>query len=85
MVGLPGIIYQGTATLALAVREIINREADGDPARLKSLACRFSGMVLPESHIRVECLKSRQGDLFFQVKNQDGQKAISRGYARLEN
>ena len=30
-VGLPGIILQGTATLALAVREIVNREAFGDP------------------------------------------------------
>jgi acyl dehydratase len=85
MVGLPGIIYQGTATLALAVREIINREAEGDPARLKSLACRFSGMVLPDSRIQVECIHRRQGDLFFQVINQNGQKAISRGYVRLDN
>ena len=84
MVGLPGIIYQGTATLALAVREIIDREVDGNPGRLKSLACRFSGMILPDSRIRVECIKRQQGDLFFQVRNQNGQKAISRGHARLE-
>ena len=30
-VGLPGIILQGTATLGYAVRELINREAQGDP------------------------------------------------------
>ncbi len=35
-VGLPGTILQGTATLAYAVRELINREANGDPSRLKA-------------------------------------------------
>ena len=29
-VGLPGIIHQGTSTLALAVRDIVDREAAGD-------------------------------------------------------
>ena len=42
--GLPGIIHQGTATLAYAVRELVNREARGNPALLKALACRFTGM-----------------------------------------
>ena len=84
MVGLPGIIYQGTATLALAVREIVDREGGGDPGRLKSLACRFTGMVMPDSEIRVECIKRQGNDIFFQVKNRDGQMAISRGYARLD-
>ncbi|UCD77460.1 MAG: MaoC family dehydratase N-terminal domain-containing protein [Desulfobacterales bacterium] len=82
-VGLPGIILQGTCTLALAARELVNREARGDPARLKTLSCRFSGMVRPSTTISVE-LKSRvKEDLFFEVINQEGEKALSKGYARI--
>ena len=44
-VGLPGIILQGTATMALAARELVNKVAGGDAARLKQLSCRFTGMV----------------------------------------
>jgi acyl dehydratase len=86
-VGLPDIILQGTATLAFAIREIIDREADSNPLRLQSLSCRFSGMVLPGTDITVELLgksvKQHSTDLFFHVLNQDGQKAISGGFAFL--
>jgi acyl dehydratase len=87
-VGLPGNILQGTATLAFAVREIINREAGGNPLALKSLFCRFTGMVLPGTVIRVQLIrKSRKHDatdLHFIVLNQEGQKAISGGYALVK-
>lgn len=86
-VGLPGIILQGTATLAFAIREIINREAGSNPLMLQSLSCRFSGMVLPGTDITVELLrkdvKEDNTDLFFHVVNQDGQKAISGGFVSL--
>jgi acyl dehydratase len=82
-VGLPGIILQGTCTLALAARELVNREAGGDPQRLKTLSCRFSGMVQPGTTIRVELKTRNREDLFFEVINQEGQKAVSRGYARI--
>jgi len=87
-VGLPGNILQGTATLAFAVREIINREAGGDPLTLKSVFCRFTGMVLPGTVIRVQLVgKSGKHDaasLHFVVLNQEGQRAISGGYALLK-
>jgi acyl dehydratase len=87
-VGLPGNILQGTATLAYAVREIINREAGGDPLTLKSVFCRFTGMVFPGTLIRVQLVgKSGKPDgtaLHFTVLNQEGQKAISGGYAFLK-
>ena len=87
-VGLPGIILQGTASLAYALREITNKEAGGNPLELKSVYCRFTGMVLPGTTIRVQLIKkgnSRGGtDLFFVVLNSDGQKAINNGYVRLE-
>ncbi len=86
-VGLPDIIYQGTATLALGVREMIDREAAGDPGRVKSIACRFTGMVIPGSEIRVQ-LFGRQSDgdqthLFFTVLNADGKRAVSNGVVTL--
>jgi len=86
-VGLPGIILQGTATLAIAVSELINREADGNPLRLKEIYGRFTGMVLPGSEIRLKVYGSRAGNnagaIFFDVINQQGDKAISHGYALL--
>jgi acyl dehydratase len=86
-VGLPGIILQGTATLALAAREIVDREAGGDPRVLKILSCRFSGMVLPGEKITVQLNGRREEaggrDLFFEVRNASGGRAISHGYARI--
>ena len=88
-VGLPNIILQGTATLALAMREIIDREAGADPRRLKVLSCRFGGMVLPGEEIHVQLLERRRDvggqDLFFAVRNAAGSKAVSGGYARIED
>ena len=87
-VGLPGIILQGTATLALAVRELINREADGNSRQLREIYCRFTDMVLPGSEIRLQVFgrhTTQSGrDLFFDVLNQQGAKAISKGYALME-
>ncbi len=84
-VGLPGNILQGTCTLALAARELVNKEAGGEPQRLRALSCRFSGMVRPGTHIHVE-LKSKHGEeLFFEVINHEGEKAVSKGYARISD
>ena len=82
-VGLPGIILQGTCTLALAARELVNREAGGDPGRLKTLSCRFSGMVRPGTTISLELKSRNKEDLFFEVMNQEGEKAVGKGYARI--
>ncbi len=87
-VGLPGIIHQGTSTLALAVRKIMTREAGGDSTRLDTLYCRFTGMVMPGSDIRVRCTGKINGaegtDIFFVVLNSQDQRAISDGHIRLK-
>ncbi|HPC86873.1 MAG TPA: MaoC/PaaZ C-terminal domain-containing protein [Smithellaceae bacterium] len=88
-VGLPGIIYQGTATLAVSVHHLLKREAGGDSRSLTTVFCGFSGMVMPGSSIRV-CLTGRKEtaeatDLFFTVLNAEGKKAIRDGYMRLKN
>lgn len=88
-VGLPGIILQGTATLAYAVREVVNREAGADPARILEVAGRFTGMVRPGTRIQVACTgktaHNGHTDLFFEVRNSDGQKAIRNGYVKLRS
>jgi acyl dehydratase len=87
-VGLPGIIHQGTSTLAYAARELVNREAGCNPALLKTLACRFTGMVLPGSEIRVRMTGRQTVDsgklVAFEVLNAEGKKAISNGSALMK-
>ncbi len=87
-VGLPGIILQGTATLALAVRELVNREAGGDPGRVEEIACKFTGMVKPGTPIEICCLGSRDHtlhrDIFFNVLNSENKRAIRSGYLKIK-
>jgi acyl dehydratase len=86
-VGLPDIIFHGTATLAFAIREITNLEADKDPAMIKEISCRFTGMVIPGTNIKVQldgrAERGNGKDLFFRVFNDQGQKVISNGYVRV--
>ena len=82
-VGLPGILLQGTATLALAVSELVNREAGADPTRIESVSCRFSGMVLPGTDIDIVLTAKTEEHLFFEVINPQGKKAISNGQVRI--
>lgn len=83
MVGLPGIIFHGTGTLALAVREIIALEADNDPGRVLNARCRFTGMVMPGTDITVELLdreaQDRRTACHFIVRNNAGKAALSDG------
>lgn len=87
MVGLPGIILQGTATLAYAVRELVNHEADQDPERIAEIACRFSGMVRPGTDIKVCCTGRREyethKDVFFEVRTAGRETAIRNGYIKI--
>ncbi len=87
-VGLPDIILQGTATLAYAVRELINKEAGGDPRKLRSLSCRFTDMVIPGGNIRVrlgaKSTEEKGHELFFSVINDNSGCVLSSGYARME-
>ncbi len=84
-VGLPDIILQGTATLALAVKEIANREAAAAPQRISAISCRFTGMVRPGETIILQVNgRDRSGNVLFQVMNSQGRLAISKGHIQLE-
>lgn len=83
--GLPDIVVHGTQTLALACRELVDREAGGDPARLARLTGRFAAMVLPGSAITVhrlgEMATAEGRAVFYRTDNAAGEPAIRDGVA----
>lgn len=84
--GLPDIILQGSATMALAARELVNRVASSDSSRLARLAGQFRAMVIPGEEIRVACSGVSPGDqgervTFFEVLNLKGEPAVKGGTA----
>lgn len=86
-VGLPGIIFQGTGTLAMAVKEITLSEADSNPCRIGAVQCRFTGMVKPGSDIRIQLLKKEvvqdHTKCHFTVVNAAGKAVISDGCVEI--
>ena len=86
--GLPAIILHGSATLALAVSQIIDYEAGGDPRRVRRLGGSFRGMVLMPSDVEVTVYapyESPEGTMVrFQVLNADGRPAISDGMVVID-
>ena len=71
--GLPDIILHGTATLALSVSRM-----QIEPARVRRIRCRFSGMVLMPSRLEV---LSNGAD--FETRSPKGEVVISR--ARVDH
>jgi acyl dehydratase len=82
--GLPDIILHGTATWALAGREVLRLYADSDPRRLRRLHGRFRAMVLPATDIRLEHSRDAAGAVHFVVRNHRGEPAIDQGFALIE-
>lgn len=82
--GLPDIILHGTATWALAGREVIHAHCAGDPARLKRLFGRFTAMVIPGHEIEIALEELHDGVVAFTVINHQGRAAISDGIAIVE-
>jgi len=76
--GLPGLILHGTATLALAVSRVVTRDLGGDPAAVRGVAGRFTGMVTMPSTLTVRGRVARQG-LAFDVADAAGQPVLSDG------
>jgi acyl dehydratase len=82
--GLPDIILHGTATWALAGREVLRLYADSDPRRLRRLHGRFRGMVFPGTEIRIEHQRDASGAIHFVVRNHRGEPAIDQGLAVID-
>lgn len=78
--GLPDIILHGTATLALAISALVERELDGDPTRVHRYGCRFAAMVRMPSSITLRIHAAADGVAWFSVLNAEGDPAIDQGY-----
>ncbi|MBI4270126.1 MAG: MaoC family dehydratase N-terminal domain-containing protein [Candidatus Rokubacteria bacterium] len=80
--GLPGLILHGTATLALAVSQVIRRELGGDPLRVREVAARFAGMVALPSTLGVRC-RGREGPVVaFDAVDARGEPVLRDGVVR---
>ena len=82
--GLPDIILHGSATLTIALREVVNRCLGGDPARVARLVGQLRAMVIPGEYITVRCWEDRTAadggrEIFYDVLNQAGQPAVANG------
>ncbi len=85
--GLPDIILHGTATLALAVSQVLRREPAEAARRVRRIGCRFTGMVRLPSAITVQGLGETTGRasrvIAFQVLTENGRPAVSKGFIEI--
>ncbi len=80
--GLAAPILHGSATLALAVSQVIERDLDGDPTRVREIAVRFTGLVFMPSTVTVRG-RGRAGDLLaFDAVDERGELVLSEGVLR---
>lgn len=83
--GLPDIIVQGTATLAMSVSAAMRKEQIHDPGEIEVVSAKFTNMVVPPNLLRVRLLKKRKNDLFFEVRDQNNTTVIKGGYLKIRN
>ena len=81
--GLPDIVLQGTATWAMAGRELVHRLGRPAGRRLHRLAGEFRAPVIPESFITLhhDVPADPAGVVGFEVRNASGAIAIANGRA----
>ncbi len=72
MVGLPGVINHGLGTLSLVAGGLVEHLCDGDPARLRRLAVRFTDMVFPGSDVTTAVAAAGDGRHRFETTRPDG-------------
>jgi acyl dehydratase len=81
--GLPGIILHGTATLALAVSRVVRADLDGNPARVRGIRARFTGMVALPSTFVVRGRDPHPDRIAFDAVGPDGRLVLSDGAVML--
>jgi acyl dehydratase len=77
--GLSAPILHGTATLALAVSRVVARDLGGDPARVREIRVRFTGMVALPSTFMVRGRGPAPGGMAFDAVAADGASILSQG------
>ena len=82
-IGLPDIILQGTCTFAKSVSLILSKELNNEAERIKSVAAKFTGMIVPPNKITVRLLKKEKDTLYFDVLNDKNEAVIKGGQILL--
>jgi acyl dehydratase len=80
---LPGPILHGTATLALAVSSIVERDLDGDCRAVRGIEARFTGMVALPSTLTVQAGVRSLRDIAFQAVDGHDARVLGEGVLRL--
>lgn len=87
-VGLPGIIAHGLCTMAMTSQAVVATAADGDPARVKRLAVRFSKNVFPGNDVVTTIYNAGTdaggGRYAFEAHSR-GELVIANGWAEVED
>jgi acyl dehydratase len=81
-VGLPGIIAHGMLQMGLLANVAV-AAAGGDPRRVRRLAVRFAGMVLPGDEIAFGGERSDDGRLELWARKLDGTPILTKGSASV--
>lgn len=81
-VGLPGLIAHGLLQMGLLA--VVAGEAAGGPSRLRSLACRFAGMVEPGDTVTFTAKPAGEGRLELGATNQRGEAILTKAVAEYE-
>jgi acyl dehydratase len=81
--GLPDIILHGTATLALAISQVLSRHPAGAAASVRAIECRFGAMVRLPSRLVVRGAGREPSPtgavVHFEVLAEDGRPAVRDG------
>jgi len=80
--GLAAPILHGSATLALAVSRVIEQDLDGDPARVREIAVRFTGLVFMPSTFTVRGRGRVRDLLAFDAVDERGESVLTDGVLR---
>lgn len=78
-VGLPGVIAHGL--LQMGLMAVVAAEAAGGPSHLRSLSCRFAGMVVPGDTVTFKAEPAGEGKLELTAVNQRGEPVLSKAVA----
>jgi acyl dehydratase len=76
-------ILHGLCTYGFAGRALVLRACGGDPARLRSLAARFSGVVFPGDTLTTSGWQVERGRWIVQVTTQEGKLVLSHAAAEV--
>ena len=83
MGGFDRPILHGLCTFGHAGRAVLKTFCDNDPARLKTLEVRFSGVVLPGDTIITDMWRESDTQIILQSKTQRGDVALSSAAATI--